>query len=68
MKQKQLEFQFMKEIPVQSECLYRFIGQCKGCEYDFNPEHHPNNLDCTRYRPIGIAYVKRIEQNDTTRR
>lgn len=47
----------MLEKKVESECLYRMIGQCKNCTYDFNPDHKPNNLDCPRYKPILAFYV-----------
>lgn len=54
---KQLEFEFMKSIRLGAPCLYRMIGQCPNCTEDFDPSHHPNNLDCKRYHPIGAFYV-----------
>jgi len=38
------------------ECLNRFLGRCKDCMIDYDPNHHPNNLDCKNYKPIRISY------------
>lgn len=38
-------------------CLYRMIGVCRNCKPDYDPTHHPNNLDCPRYRPVGMLEV-----------
>ena len=35
-------------------CLNRFLGKCKGCSRDYNSNHHPNNLDCPKYKEIGV--------------
>jgi len=45
-------------------CLYRFIGQCKNCEIDYE-EHHPNNLDCPRYKEVPIFNVKPLRVTST---
>jgi len=62
MENEHIEFDFYpheeQKYKPEGECLYRWIGQCKNCEYDFNPDHHPNNYDCPRYKPIGEFYVK----------
>ena len=31
------------------------LGMCPGCVRDYDPEHHPNNLDCPRYREVVIV-------------
>ncbi len=39
-------------------CLYRMIGHCPTCVEDFDPNHHPNNRDCPRLRPVYTAEVQ----------
>lgn len=36
-------------------CLHRFLNNCKNCTEDYDPNHHPNNLDCQRYREILVC-------------
>ena len=40
----------------QTTCLNRFIGRCQNCTPDYDPNHHPNNLDCKNYHPIKVHY------------
>ena len=49
-------------------CLNRFLGNCKSCSRDYNPEHHPNNLDCSRYYEIEIATFETIEDQQRIER
>ena len=42
-------------------CLNRGkLGKCEKCTPDYNPNHHPNNLDCKDYSPMTLRtfYVK----------
>ena len=32
--------------------FYRKYKKCEKCERDYNPEHHPNNLDCGNYKEV----------------
>lgn len=45
---------------IQTECLYRMIGQCKNCLPDYDKTHHPNNYDCPRFHPIGLMNIKTL--------
>ena len=38
-------------------CLGQFLNYCK-CEYDIDPKHHPNNLDCPEYKPVTVRYFR----------
>ena len=42
------------ESSIFKTCLNRFLGQCKGCDRDYNIEHHPNNYDCPRHIPFSL--------------
>ena len=46
------------EDKIKIECLHRWIGQCKNCQRDFDPNHHPNNLECRAYKVAKIFYVE----------
>jgi len=38
-------------------CLKRFLGECKRCRVDYDPNHHPNNLDCPWYEEIELLVI-----------
>lgn len=40
-------------------CQNQFFNRCK-CTYDVDPNHHPNNLDCPRYKPMGFVSIDLI--------
>ena len=48
-------------------CLNRFLGNCKECIRDYDPKHHPNNLDCPRYYEISIVIYKVEEKKEENR-
>ena len=33
-------------------CENRLTRRCKNCKIDYNPNHHPNNLDCENYKTV----------------
>lgn len=37
-------------------CWHQVFGTCK-CTYDVDKNHHPNNLECPRYKPIGFVLI-----------
>lgn len=39
-------------------CLNRFLGRCEKCTRDYDPGHHPNNLDCPNYHEIEVLIVE----------
>ncbi len=39
-----------------SICKHQFFGDCK-CSYDVDKTHHPNNLECPRYKPFGFVLI-----------
>ena len=39
-------------------CLWHFLNLCKQCTPDVDPNHHPNNLDCVSYKPIGMGTME----------
>ena len=41
-----IKMQFKKIIT----CEGRLTGKCTNCEINYNPNHHPNNLDCIKYK------------------
>ncbi len=48
-------------------CLNRLIGNCPDCQEDYDPEHHPNNLDCQEYRSVNFhTYEVKECQEQTT--
>lgn len=47
-----------------TECLHRFLGECLKCVPDYDPNHHPNNLDCPRYYKIGVSYITVKDSSD----
>ena len=47
-----------KNQKVIKTCLNRFLGRCKKCSRDYDPDHHPNNLDCPRYYEIAILIIE----------
>jgi len=58
---------------VTKTCLNRFLGICKHCRLDYDERHHPNNLDCPRYRELSLIVWdlqdkkwKRLEVKDVT--
>jgi len=36
-------------------CLNQLFGRCQGCTEDMDTRHHPNNLDCPRFKPVSIG-------------
>lgn len=50
-------------------CINKFLGRCPDCIPDDNPHHHPNNLDCPKYKPTTIIYfyVSRNGEGTETR-
>jgi len=46
-------------------CLYRMIGVCPNCKPDYG-DHHPNNLDCPRYRKVGGFEINVSIRKDTS--
>ena len=38
-------------------CVNRVLGFCPNCERDYNLEHHPNNLDCPRYKEMHVMKI-----------
>jgi len=38
-------------------CRNKFLGLCPKCVYDVDMSHHPNNLECPRYRPMGYLLL-----------
>jgi len=57
---EQLEFEFMKDMPI--GCLYRMIGQCKNCTPDYDRSHHPNNYDCPKFHALGVMNVRGLPE------
>jgi len=39
-------------------CESRLTRRCRNCKIDYNPNHHPNNLDCENYKGIVIRTFK----------
>jgi len=37
-------------------CKNQFLNRCK-CAYDVDKNHHPNNLECPRYEPMGFVLI-----------
>lgn len=48
------------------ECVNRVIGRCPDCVKDVDDSHHPNNKDCPWYRPIRMAIVDVVKEDDAT--
>ncbi len=46
-----------------SICQGQLLGYCPNCSYDVNKNHHPNNLDCPRYKAIGFVSIDIMEDN-----
>ena len=38
-------------------CANKFLGNCPKCIYDVDENHHPNNLECPNYRPMGYLLL-----------
>ena len=38
-------------------CLNKVMGDCPDCTEDCDTSHHPNNLDCPRYVPLGFLLI-----------
>ena len=45
-------------------CLHRVVGDCKGCELDYDLNHHPNNYDCKKYTPVNLRTFEIKEDED----
>ena len=43
-----------------SICKGQVLGQCPNCKYDVDPQHHPNNFDCPKYKPFGFVMIDLI--------
>jgi len=39
-------------------CMHKLLGHCPGCTPDVDTSHHPNNLDCIGYTPIGLNIME----------
>jgi len=42
-------------------CRNKFLGRCPECKIDFDKQHHPNNYDCPRFRPMKMNYFEVID-------
>ena len=49
-----IKMQFKKTIT----CVDRLTKNCKDCKKDYNPNHHPNNLDCVNYKEAVVRIFK----------
>ena len=47
-------------------CVYRYLGVCPHCSEDYDPNHHPNNLDCPMFRLVSIGKFVVIEKEPKT--
>ncbi len=47
----------MKTIK-QKTCLNRLLGYCPECARDYDPNHHPNNYDCEKYKEVEILSLE----------
>ena len=54
------------EKPYFKTCINRVLGRCKGCEIDYNIDHHPNNYDCPYHIPVILIIVDVKEKQDTS--
>ena len=41
----------------QTICLNGMLGKCPHCKFDVDELHHPNNLDCPRFKPLGFVLI-----------
>jgi hypothetical protein len=48
-------------------CRNQFFKRC-NCTYDVDKNHHPNNLDCPNYKPMGFVYIELDEKEKDERR
>lgn len=51
----------------QRTCLYRFLGECPYCKEDYDPSHHPNNLDCPKFRWVSIVHFVVVDRETKSR-
>ncbi len=52
----------MAAVEYRRVCINRWLGRCPDCIEDYDPNHHPNNLDCPSYKPITVHYFN-VEEN-----
>jgi len=45
-------------------CLHRFLGHCKNCIRDYDPQHHPNNKDCCNYLEIKMLCINILDKTE----
>ena len=39
-------------------CVHGMLGDCPKCLFDMDTSHHPNNMDCPRFKPLGFLFIK----------
>ncbi len=42
----------------QITCINKLTKKCKDCKIDYNPNNHPNNLDCKNHKEVIIRIFK----------
>ena len=47
-------------------CWHQVFGTCK-CTYDVDKSHHPNNLECPRYKPFGFVLINLEKEGENAR-
>ena len=45
-------------------CLHRITRDCRDCQEDVSPYHHPNNFDCPKYTPVTVRTFEIESQID----
>ena len=48
-------------------CLNKFIGRCPDCRPDLDVSHHPNNLDCPRFKKMTICEFTVIDPENSSK-
>ena len=46
----------MAAVEYKIVCLNRWLGRCHDYKEDYDLNHHPNNFDCSSYKPIQVIY------------
>lgn len=54
----------MTEETTITTCLNRFLGHCKNCITDYNPQHHPNNTDCCNYVEMKVLCINILDKTE----
>ena len=47
-----------------SICKNQFFGKCPKCKFDVDVNHHPNNLDCAGYKPMGFVFIDLLTKKE----